>query len=129
MDRRRITRINLAPRPPHPPPPMSAPARLGRYLYNSITGAIFGPGATPTAADEAPSTSRLPNQGQFEPFLEDVLEAKSDLHRGLKIPMELVDAILDFAEYWPHTTTVRRSGHITVRTGRGHKEEEFVVSA
>jgi hypothetical protein len=59
--------------------------------------------------------------------LADVLEAKNDLHTGLKIPMELVDAILDFAKYWPHTTTVRRSGEMTIRTGRGHREEEFIV--
>lgn len=121
MDPRR----RAARRPPTSPPAMSAPARFGQYLYSNITNAIFG--TTPTTEDEEPSTSRVPMPGQFEPFLADVLEAKNDLHTGLKIPIELVDAILDFAEYWPHTTTVRRSGEMTIRTGRGHREEEFIV--
>ncbi|KUJ06346.1 uncharacterized protein LY89DRAFT_603447 [Mollisia scopiformis] len=61
----------------------------------------------------------------FDPFLADVFEVKNDLCKGLKLPMELIDSIVDFAEYWPHTTTVRR-GEKIVTTGRGH-EEDFVL--
>lgn len=110
------------------PHSMSAPARLRQYLYSNIMGPTFG--TAPTTEDEEPSTSRVAmhQPGEFEPFLEDVLEAKKDLFRGLKIPMELVDAILDYAEYWPHTTTVRRGGEMSVMTGRERPEDEFVVS-
>ncbi len=113
--------------------PMSAPARFGRYLYTTLTGAVSG-GPVSTAAprpeDEEPSASQVSmhEPGQFEPFLADVLEVKNDLCKGLKLPLELVDAIVDLAEYWPHTTTVRRSGGKIVRTGRAAEEEQLVVS-
>lgn len=112
--------------------PMSAPVRFGQYLYTTLTGAVFGaPGPTtaPRPEDEEPSTSQVPmhEPGQFEPFLADVLEVKNDLCKGLRLPMEIVDTIVDFAEYWPHTTTVRRSGVKTVRTGSA-EEEQLIVS-
>lgn len=108
---------------------MSAPWRFGQYLYARANEAIFGaPEPLPTTEDEEPRASLLMYEpGQFEPFLADVLEVKNDLFTGLKIPMELVDAILDLAEYWPHTTTVRKNGEMLIRTGRGRDEDEFIV--
>lgn len=109
----------------------SPPVRLGRYLYTTLNGAIFGgstpPSEVPNFEDEQPSTSRVYAPGQFEPFLADVLEVKNDLFKGLKLPMEIVDAIVDFAEYWPHTTTVRRNGELSIRAGRGREEEKLIV--
>ncbi|TAQ86214.1 hypothetical protein B7494_g5466 [Chlorociboria aeruginascens] len=60
------------------------------------------------------------------PTVEDVLSVKKilqDMHNGPHLPMELVDAIIDVAEYWPHTTT---SMDTTIRVF-SHDENRFVL--
>jgi hypothetical protein len=42
-----------------------------------------------------------------EPTVQDVLRVKSLLEQApssMTLPLELIDIILDYAEYWPHTT-------------------------
>lgn len=56
----------------------------------------------------------------------DVVVARAMLAEGLKLPHEIVLSILDFAEYWPHTSTVL-DHPMTVHTGRG-QEDRFVVN-
>lgn len=56
----------------------------------------------------------------------DVIVARAMLSQGLKLPHEIALSILDFAEYWPHTSTVL-DHPITVNSGRG-REDQFVVS-
>jgi hypothetical protein len=41
----------------------------------------------------------------YQPSIADVLVVKSMLTKGLQLPLELVESIVDQAEYWPHTTT------------------------
>ncbi|KAM7201943.1 hypothetical protein V8F20_004651 [Naviculisporaceae sp. PSN 640] len=41
----------------------------------------------------------------YEPTVLDVIVVKEMLHKALNLPPELVDSIVDLAEYWPHTTT------------------------
>ncbi|KIH93717.1 hypothetical protein SPBR_04257 [Sporothrix brasiliensis 5110] len=41
--------------------------------------------------------------GFYEPSFADVLVAKAMLQRAGHLPLELVDDIVDYAEYWPHT--------------------------
>lgn len=41
----------------------------------------------------------------FEPQVLDVIVVKAMLVNGLHLPPELVDSIIDHAEYWPHTST------------------------
>ncbi|KAF8854298.1 hypothetical protein BDZ45DRAFT_656811 [Acephala macrosclerotiorum] len=110
---------------------MDSPIRLGRYLYTTLNGAIFGgttpPSEIPNFEDEQLGTPRVYAPGQFEPFFADVIEVKNDLFKGLKLPMEIVDAIVDFAEYWPHTTTIRRSGELSISAGRGLEEEKLLL--
>ncbi|OAA60388.1 hypothetical protein SPI_05512 [Niveomyces insectorum RCEF 264] len=42
--------------------------------------------------------------GAYEPTVADVFVVKALLHRSGRLPLELVDAIVDLAGYWPHTT-------------------------
>ncbi|AEO54578.1 hypothetical protein MYCTH_2297284 [Thermothelomyces thermophilus ATCC 42464] len=44
-------------------------------------------------------------QGPYEPSVADVLVTKAMLCKALRLPPEIVDTIVDHAEYWPHTTT------------------------
>lgn len=66
-----------------------------------------------------------------EPSVADVLVVKAMLTKALTLPPELVDTIVDFSEYWPHTSTVRtdngQRGTLVARGG-GREENVFVVS-
>ena len=42
------------------------------------------------------------------PTINDVLEVK-DILSTIKLPLEVIDVIVDFAEYWPHTTAMRKT--------------------
>ena len=41
----------------------------------------------------------------YEPSVIDVLVTRAMLSKGLRLPPEIVDSIVDQAEYWPHTTS------------------------
>lgn len=63
-----------------------------------------GPSSIPDAAsdtDMGTSNSRP----EYLPSALDVLVTKAMLAKGLHLPLEVVDLVVDFAEYWPHTTT------------------------
>jgi hypothetical protein len=59
---------------------------------------------------EASSTDTAPQQavrrGPYEPSVLDVLVVKAMLNKALRLPPELLYTIVDFAEYWPHSTAV-----------------------
>ncbi|KAK0656262.1 hypothetical protein B0T16DRAFT_32583 [Cercophora newfieldiana] len=51
---------------------------------------------------------RTPEEILSNPYLPSVLDVivvKSMLVKGLKLPLELIDSIVDQAEYWPHTSS------------------------
>ena len=79
-----------------------------------------------SSADTASSVSSNARPGAFEPSPMDVLVTKAMLTSGLKLPPEIVLSVLDFAEYWPHTSTVLDHSLI-VTSGRG-REDKFIVS-
>jgi hypothetical protein len=74
-----------------------------------------------------PSNAQL----QFQsPTPRDVLLVKKILLEKARLPLELVDTIIDCAEYWPCTTTIRQTTpdtEITIRAG-GRNENQFLVS-
>lgn len=53
-----------------------------------------------------------------------VLEVKDLLFKTFKLPLEIVDVIIDYAEYWPRTT-VTTSGR-TFRVG-GSESDKLIV--
>lgn len=75
--------------------------------------------STPNVADE----SNHPH----EPSAMDVVVVKMMLQQGLRLPPEVVLSVLDFAEYWPHTTAVM-DRPLTVPSGR-RRENRLIVSS
>ncbi len=51
-----------------------------------------------------PSERSEAHETSHEPSIADVLVVKAMLTRALALPVEIVDAITDLAEYWPHST-------------------------
>jgi hypothetical protein len=64
------------------------------YLYSVWT--TLGKMATTTGSSGG---------GQYEPSVVDVIVVKAMLTKALSFPPEIIDRIVDVAEYWPHTTT------------------------
>lgn len=69
------------------------------------------------------------------PTIQDVFRVKGLLQRafaGEVIPLEIVDIIIDFAEYWPHTSNSRRIDNCDAygATDQGNRwtEDRFAVS-
>ncbi|KAK7739050.1 hypothetical protein SLS53_005948 [Cytospora paraplurivora] len=81
--------------------------------------------ASPSASSHASSVALNAPPGIFEPTPMDVVVVKAMLSEGLKLPPEIVLSIIDFAEYWPHTS-VRLDHSITVHSGR-NRENQFVL--
>jgi len=57
------------------------------------------------------------------PSPHDVVEVKQELLSRIHLPLELIDTIIDYAEYWPRTVTTR--GSVIVASGRD--ENRFLV--
>ncbi|TGO90686.1 hypothetical protein BPOR_0055g00290 [Botrytis porri] len=57
---------------------------------------------------ELPLSMQFYDSERYQPSLEDVLTVKNilfTLRPESPLPLELIDAIIDLSEYWPHTTT------------------------
>lgn len=64
---------------------------------------------------------------RHEPSVMDVVVTKMMLQQGLNLPPEVVLSVLDFAEYWPHTT-VSQIGETTATASRP-SENTFIVGS
>lgn len=68
------------------------------------------------------------------PRLSDIIEVKNMLLKAYALPLDIVDAIVDYAEYWPHTTmstkepSWARAGARPHSPSPGTSEDRFVVS-
>jgi hypothetical protein len=82
-------------------------------LFNTLSSALFG------IMDETPD--------RYTPSFQDVIDVKQILAKKGTLPLELVDTIIDFAEYWIMTTTCRTSGQVTIHA-RGEFENKLLVS-
>jgi hypothetical protein len=60
----------------------------------------------------------------YNPSVEDVFHVKTILHKISSFPLEIIDAIIDLAEYWPHASTVYSS---PTRVLSGSGENRFMV--
>ena len=63
---------------------------------------------------------------EYSPSVDDVFRVKANIFEKTRLPIDLIDSIIDYAQYWPHTTTVTASETI-VRTGRSQIENVFIV--
>jgi hypothetical protein len=85
--------------------------RFGQYLFATGQNATNGttPASTstsPAASEENPDRTHIPEPSHHQPSVGDVLKVKEYLLEGFDVPLELIDNIIDFAEYWPHTTSI-----------------------
>ena len=77
-----------------------------------------------------------PEKPLHEPGVADVLVVKAMLIKALSLPPEIVDYLIDLAEYWPHTTAgisfespttvARGDSHMAIR-GHNPMENAFLV--
>lgn len=95
---------------------------LANYLINTISSAIFG-----VKGEEESMATSFYDSDRYSPSTTEVLAVKDALFQRFKLPLELIDRIIDFAEYWPRTTTCRTGGQLHVRSGRPDFEDQFLV--
>lgn len=92
-------------------------ATFGRFLLGSA-GAELGP------------TKESEHLLKFEsPSPKAVLGVKDFLLKISKLPLEIIDIVIDYAEYWP-CTTVTTAGENTAFSsfGNPNQENKFIVS-
>jgi hypothetical protein len=94
---------------------------LGRNYFGRPNG-LFG-----ATTNEQPEETSPHNAVRYQPSIEDVISVKGNLMKRTRLPLEIVDAVIDFAEYWPHTTTIWPGPQASVRAGSDH-ENRFMVS-
>lgn len=78
------------------------------------------------AQSQSPLNASGPEAHVHEPSPMDVVVVKIMLQQGLRLPPEVVLSVLDFAEYWPHTTAIM-DRPVSVPAGR-QRENRFIVS-
>lgn len=75
------------------------------------------------------NTSSTTMSEPYEPSIADVLVVKAMLTKGIckSLPRELVDLVLDYAEYWPHMTVHESFNNQCVARGRSNRENRLIV--
>ena len=109
-------------------------ASLGTYVYNSLTNMFSNANLSDSAKAAGKRRRGEYENGYYHPSVDDVMTAK-DILLGLPkhslLPLELVDTIIDHAEYWPRTITkTTKEVRVTGSPRReGQEESVFVVSS
>jgi hypothetical protein len=62
------------------------------------------------------------------PSPKDVWEVKNVLLKTFTIPLEIIDLIIDYAEYWPRTSVCTAGETFAVGGYGNYREDKFVVS-
>lgn len=92
--------------------------QFGKTLYNTISNIMSGTEQSKQPELQVPFSMQFHDADRYQPSLEDVLTVKNilfTLRPDNPLPLELIDAILDLSEYWPHTTSVPIHGGITLQ--------------
>ncbi|EAA34853.2 hypothetical protein GE21DRAFT_2199 [Neurospora crassa] len=68
----------------------------------------------------------------YQPTATEVILVRAMLEKALRLPPEIINGILDHAEYWPHTSTVIDysnwpQGQRVVNAGDGNSENAFLL--
>lgn len=110
------------------PPILSSIARTFGLGGDSSTSSSSS-SASPVKSSDSNSASKGENMNPraYKASAMDVVVTKMMLQQGLKLPAEVILSILDFAEYWPHTSATLKTPFITL--SGGDRENQFVVSS
>ncbi|KAK4168767.1 hypothetical protein QBC43DRAFT_309654 [Cladorrhinum sp. PSN259] len=89
---------------------------------------------TPNRLPTAPKETTNPEDGPYKPSVVDVLVVKVMLNKALSFPPEIIDVVIDLAEYWPCRTVEVNFGDDSPETVRGRHgpiddtlEDKFVI--
>ncbi|KAH7312069.1 hypothetical protein BKA65DRAFT_518086 [Rhexocercosporidium sp. MPI-PUGE-AT-0058] len=98
------------------------------YLLRTMSSAMSE--ASPSKTEDELTTSFY-DSDRYIPSIEDVITTKDTLFTNFKLPIELIDTIIDYAEYFPRTTMCRTGGELHVRAGGsglgGPTEDRFLL--
>ena len=97
-------------------------AILARYLFDAFSEVQD---RTPNEPEKIPMAHG--SSGMYEPSIDDVYAVKAVLFDESHLPLELIDTIIDFAEYWPHTSTRRTGEELLIAAGAPARENKFLV--
>lgn len=64
---------------------------------------------------------------RYSPTVKDVMTVKGYLFEEFGLPIELIDAMVEYAEYWPHTTTITNTS--TIIRAQRDCENKLIVGA
>lgn len=76
---------------------------------------------------DSPVRRHSESDKSYQPSIVDIAIVKAMLYRAKKLPPDLIDTILDMAEYWIHSTT-HLDERISVMGGSEARENKFLVS-
>lgn len=117
--------------------------QFGKHFYNTISNIMSSTYENTEPESSLPLSMQIFDADRYLPSLEDVFELKEILFNAPKerrLPLEIIESIIDLAEYWPHTTTsgfaipgsqdnrllVNTRKEITVRSG-ARTENQFLL--
>jgi hypothetical protein len=106
-----------------------------QYLVTPFNEMSTDPDASAAGSQGDGTANASPESPAYQPSIADVLVTKAMLTKSLSVPPEIIDTIVDLAEYWPHTTTeaifgedyVAARGNNIYMQGSG-QENGFLVS-
>lgn len=98
-------------------------AAIAQFIFNTAKTAMSA--LNPIAPPSIPEPESSP---PFQhPSPKDVLLVKAVMLKKLSLPLEIVDAIIDWAEYWPCTTVTTRE-QTSALGGVEYRADKLVVS-
>jgi hypothetical protein len=103
-----------------------------KYLYDTSSTFLFGQSSianmdgTAETSEKSWTPAAVYDSSRYSPSVSDVLDVKSYLFKRFDLPIELIDTIIDTAEYWPHTSTI--TDHSTMIRAQRDRENQFIVS-
>src|SRR5580700_11294969 len=100
---------------------------ISSYFANTTSAAMSALGIN---NEPVRASGYGPGASVDPPSPNDVLEVKNILQVHA-LPLEIIDTIIDYAEYWPHTTMKTKDSSVTIvplRRRDGTGNNHFVVS-
>ncbi|CAD6444105.1 af724416-380e-4b7f-9561-d406b960dbf8 [Sclerotinia trifoliorum] len=82
--------------------------KFGKHFYNTISNIMSSTYNNKEPESPLLLSMQLFDADRFLPSVEDVLEVKKIFFNAAKetrLPLEIIESIIDLAEYWPHATT------------------------
>ncbi len=87
-------------------------AAIYRFIVNATSSAM-------STLQQNNDSANVGDEGQSHPEFDtpnvaDVLLVKKMLVLGANLPLEIADLIIDYAEYWPHTSVVTNKSYLAI---------------